>query len=846
MPKAVPKKAAKAKTSASKVVKTTKTKSKSSSSSSKKVVKNTKSSKNEKSTMGNENAKEVVPDAPVVPRKTDAQLDAIFSKIDAVFKKSYWSRNTNDSISMIGWCTEYLTNGRVFTVDNYNTLDSVLMDSYSYRSSGIQSHQVCAAFVEFYKKCDYPASRMPKIINKAKNLDLFKIYLEKNGNSITLEALIDIESPELQAHAVQNDDITVEYDQTAFDKAFKTIKTVDSTVTISPAVFKMIVDTRQVELTTDFVKMVAIYSDKETLEYVVVKGGMINANVLEAACKSTIDRKLKIQFILCNKVIPEKDHFDSILESTTDTYYYRGGKRQRNYNRNHTNDEEDAKECIEELINSGYNFTYENMLECLRNSIILRNIERFSFKFDEKYMIACAKIGTYPYNVDIKPTMGILEAECDKGGNLTSVRKTYNQIKKTPSEKCMENACKYKNNIATIKFLKQKGCQFNAQCVQNIANAVGNRTLCLAVDGFVKQIKDGQTIVTNNPNATSAKEKATKDKKVNKVKTDESDEDVSESESESNSEEIIEKTSLDAEVKVDQNLENELEGLEDELIGEGVDTDNITHFKPIPTDFDLYTKVYDKLNAKMMKALKLNAKSKNINFMDLIILLVTYCSEQKMVKGTQIEIDEKMKDFLQYKDVTKVNMDDIQRWVYALVIEGSDNEGSDEGSDEGDDSEESDDIDGSGGGGVVKVTTKAKSKSKSKTKTKAKKAVPKRGAKAKAATKNKKVVKKTDTDTETEDTIATADSGASRRSQPRKRVANKRATKPKAKATKAKVTKATKSKSTSKTKGGSATKKTPVRRTAKKATKPKPKRAMVKGKSKKEKSNVSEDDLVLF
>ena len=48
------------------------------------------------------------------------------------------------------------------------------------------------------------------------------------------------------------------------------------------------------------------------------------------------------------------------------------------------------------------------MLKCLEKGIIIPNIERFNFKFDDQYMVICTGLGAYPYNVDVKPTMKIL------------------------------------------------------------------------------------------------------------------------------------------------------------------------------------------------------------------------------------------------------------------------------------------------------------------------------------------------------------------------------------------------------------------------------------------------------
>jgi hypothetical protein len=808
---------------------------------------------------------------PLVQKKTPAQLQAIYTRIKAIWDKSYWNRNTNDSMNMLKGCQEYLASGGVFTDSDWNKTIGVLTnDSYSYRGSGINNPDVLKTFVQLYRVCTVPDKFIPNLVAKSKSGDILTEYVRNHNMKIDLKFLVQFDKT-IQDSLLTTEGINVEYDQKMLISVMGSSTDAsgdeydsdedaegDGDYTISDSVYKMIVDQRKVEVDSNFMKNVASEANQTTLEYITARGGVLDTDVMNRACRSSVDRLKKVRFILENKVQPEQKHFDSLIAATNASYHYRRGKRVRNYyyNNRNKNTEDNTRDCIEELIKVGYDFTYEDLLQCLEESVIIRDIERFNFDFDDKYMVICAEIGCYPYKVDVKPTMAILEAECGKGGNLSMVKKTYAQIKQTPSAKCMENACKHKNNIATIRFLQEKGGTFTVKCLENIADAVGNRTLELVVENFAKQVKEGKIKVSYEQDESGdTKNKATKSAKVSKTKTPESDESSDESENADEESDAPKADDADA----NQNIEDELDDLEEELIEEGVVVANITHFRPIPADFSLYTKVYEKVPKKMKTALKLNAKNKDMNFMDLIQAIILYCAEQKMLKETSIDIGKA--DFLKYQDVTTINIDDIQRWVYALVIEEEEEENEDAG-------ETEDGGTGSEGGGdseeeVVVVTkkTKAKARSRSKSKSKstsktvkgpgtgskskapvrkagakkatAKKAGAKKAVAKKAVARKTKSKTKTADDVETEDTQLTTDSGSSNRAQPRKRVTNQRV----------KGTGAKKNVSKAAPKARAAKPKATAKRATKKAA---PKRTMVKGKSKNSTGSGAGDDLVLF
>lgn len=584
----------------------------------------------------------------------DNELEEIKKKIKILWDKPDWNKKMTDIVEMIKLCKEYLCGGGVLTSEEYNLIDGNIGDS-TYRSPGLTKKEIFEGFSSFYNTCGYPDERVITALNSSKSDDLLKMFLEKHDNIITLEYLIEL-CEKHQKKIIDDSSITVDYDSKTFMSVFENKKE-KALINISDDVYKMLVSHKRVAINSKFVSIVAEYGKKSTLEYLVMAGGIIDGDILDSACRSTIDRHAKMNFLLTNKILPEERHFNTIIKMENQYNYRRGGIVRRNENENST------KNCIEELIKYGYHFTYPNMLECILKSVVISKIDRFGFVFDERYLIACAKTGVYPYEVDIKPNMKVLEAECDKPGNLTIIKRIYNQIKGIPSSICIENACKYKNNFATVNFLVSKDCPVTIQCVQNVANSLGSKLLNSVLDVYMKNnTKDSDKLTIENSFNTYKKTSKSSKSKDNKKETDENadknaDEKSNENKDESNNNEDDELLQL----------EQKLTEIEKQLIDEGI-TDNIVEFRNIPQKYNLYCRLYSYIPESLTKLLNLDARNKKINFLDLVTHIIKYCSAKKLIEGDSINVEGPLK----YKDISKVMIDDIQKWVYSLVYDEKD------------------------------------------------------------------------------------------------------------------------------------------------------------------------------
>ena len=148
-----------------------------------------------------------------------------------------------------------------------------------------------------------------------------------------------------------------------------------------------------------------------------------------------------INSLLLCKLTPNKDCFDALLSSAS---YY-------------NNDATQIANIIDTLIQHGYTLTYSDVVNALNKRQHINNIGRFGFKFKPDILQICSRLSYYPYNekdIGVKPTIECLRIECEKTGNISTLRSLINDNKLKPDIECLRNACKIKSNITNIKFLK--------------------------------------------------------------------------------------------------------------------------------------------------------------------------------------------------------------------------------------------------------------------------------------------------------------------------------------------------------------------------------------------------------
>lgn len=180
-----------------------------------------------------------------------------------------------------------------------------------------------------------------------------------------------------------------------------------------------------------------------------------------------------VQFLLENKVIPDKECYQSIFS---------GNKDYRSLN-----------DIIDLLIKCGYCLDYDDVVIATKHSTEIKNIERFDIKFKNDFMEICSTYNFYPkYKTNIPIDVSILVCECKKSGNITQIRKII-ASGIVPNITCLEEACKHKNNLQVIKLLISKGIKPNTNCIINMARSLHNSSLNFLLSQYNPEIQMQQT-----------------------------------------------------------------------------------------------------------------------------------------------------------------------------------------------------------------------------------------------------------------------------------------------------------------------------------------------------------------
>ena len=124
--------------------------------------------------------------------------------------------------------------------------------------------------------------------------------------------------------------------------------------------------------------------------------------------------------------------------------------------------------CINLIVNSGYMLTQENLKECLKNKIIIENINRFNIKVDEEISILCARYQLEPKTYKLIHTANTLAEMC-RSATLTNIKKYIKKHNIIPNEECILIRCKRNNPLPTIKYLISKGAPFTYKCMVDLA-----------------------------------------------------------------------------------------------------------------------------------------------------------------------------------------------------------------------------------------------------------------------------------------------------------------------------------------------------------------------------------------
>lgn len=236
----------------------------------------------------------------------------------------------------------------------------------------------------------------------------------------------------------------------------------------------------------------AIYGncDFELIKSLITMGTGVNLNILKAACYAR--NELVVQLCINSKILPEKDIMKYVFGEnpfpaiTTNTRSY-NSKFQTN--------------IINILLNTGYALTYDDIKIATSHCYEFKNIEKYNIKFGQDFLKICTKAGYYPnYKHNLKPDVSCLEEECNKSGNLPTIKKLVKENNIKPNSACLQNACKFKSNVQTVRYLLDCGAKPDAMCLVNAIKSYGSSTGYLIAQEFEKIYNKENKTVKNDDN----------------------------------------------------------------------------------------------------------------------------------------------------------------------------------------------------------------------------------------------------------------------------------------------------------------------------------------------------------
>jgi len=211
------------------------------------------------------------------------------------------------------------------------------------------------------------------------------------------------------------------------------------------------------------------HGNKKGFDMLLSDGADVDILCLETACLQR--NEYMIKRLLDFKLMPTEKCIQSLLTNVAPSNTH-------NSNGKGSADAISIAKLIDLLVDAGYNVKYKDVVNALHVRCYINNIERFGIKFTGEFLEECADVGYYPYDLkDVKVTLGCLQKECKKGGNLTTIRRLISTMKIKPDIVCLRNACNIKNNKQTIDYLLKNGLEPDVICLQNIASVIGNSTL---------------------------------------------------------------------------------------------------------------------------------------------------------------------------------------------------------------------------------------------------------------------------------------------------------------------------------------------------------------------------------
>lgn len=237
---------------------------------------------------------------------------------------------------------------------------------------------------------------------------------------------------------------------------------------------------------------------KATIRSIINRGVEPDSKCLEIACQFCDINS--IQFLIETYRVPVgREHFQALVKAEryllpvdwnyryNRRYYYRGTPDESRFIGGGYD-----MDKMELLIKYGYVPDREDLEFSIKNRVEIPDVSRFGLKGDKDLLKLCHEHDFYPrYDFDcISDQMLDLQDLCTRRSK-SKINSHLNTHKIVPDQKCMENACKFKNNSPTIDLLIKNGGKINTKCLINCASQFkANGTLMSILWEFDKSYKE--------------------------------------------------------------------------------------------------------------------------------------------------------------------------------------------------------------------------------------------------------------------------------------------------------------------------------------------------------------------
>ena len=292
-------------------------------------------------------------------------------------------------------------------------------------------------------------------------------------------------------------------------------------------------------------------------------------------------------------------------------------------------------EIIDIFVDYEFKVTKEIVLLLLDRGCYINNIEKYNIEIDQDIINFCATKSYYPYKFHIKPELKVLIKECSKQDNVETI-KMLKERGGEFNEQCLECACKIYKNGKVIKYLiKDCKIQPNDACIKAYEDAYKMETLSLLIGSYKNKDFDEDNTNQDNKNNKDKDNKNNKDNKENKDDKDDNND--------NHNKKIIE---LKKQSKIELNKDCTMTIIANPNI-------------------ELVENKEYKLKNKIRNLL--DYKKKNIIIIDLFELFLKYLITNNLVIGNYLIINKELSELLKLNYCTIISVDEIENMISYFI-----------------------------------------------------------------------------------------------------------------------------------------------------------------------------------